>query len=392
VGDAAEPGLQLKVRPTGRGVLAVALGVVLLVAGVLLSYPGMVVFGVGLLLLAVFAVASVVLPAPLAPQRRISPLRVARNGRCVGVLRISGESTRIGLSLDADEGIGEQRVAIVVPRLAPGTVVEVEYPVPTVRRGVVEVGPLRLRRIGTAGLAVAEGVVGGTVDVHVLPRVLPVLGLPAGVRRGHVGADERVERGGTDLLALREYVPGDDLRRVHWATSARNATLMVREDADPARPYLTVLLDDRAESYAGDQFEDAVEVAASLVSTVVEAGHPVRLISVSGRLDVDVPSAPPGMLAPGADELLSALAGIAAVGGVDTAATIPVRDLDVVVVSTGPRADLGPLVAEAARAPLGVTCVVDPSASLVDARGSVLVLRGPRAEDLLHGWDDAVAR
>lgn len=379
--------LRLRLRPTARGVVAVALGAALLTGGLWWRYPGLVALGTGLLLLAAVAVASVLLPAPVEPTRRVSPLRVPRHGTCTAALRIRSGGRRVAVSLDADERIGERRVPIVIPRLPPGGTVHAEYPVPTERRGVVPVGPLRLRRVGTAGLAVAEGTVGGVVAVHVLPRVLPVRGLPAGIRRGHVGADERVERGGTDLLGLREYVPGDDLRRVHWATSARSGTLMVREDADPARPYLTVLLDDRAVSYRGDQFEDAVEAAASLIATVVDAGHPIRLLGVSGRLDLDVPAAPPGMLAPGADELLGALADVQPVDAEGGPGPVPVRDLDVVVVATGAGAELGPLVAEAARAPLGVVLVVDDRRGGVEARGSVLVLRGPRAEELLHAWD-----
>jgi len=385
--SAAAPALRLRLRLTGRGIVALLLGAALLAGGLAWQYPGLVAFGAGLLLLVIAAVIAVRLPAPVRPRRVIAPLRVPRHGRCTGTLRIASGSRRLAIGLDADERIGDRRVPIVVPRLAAGATVAVDYAVPTARRGVVEVGPLRLRRVGTAGLAVAQGTVGGVVAVHVLPRVLPVRGLPAGVRRGHVGAEERVERGGTDLMALREYVPGDDLRRVHWATSARSGTLMVREDADPARPYLTVLLDDRAASYTGDQFEDAVEAAASLISAVLTAGHPVRLLSVAGRLDVDVPAAPAGMVAAGADEPLRALADVQPVADRSAPAPVPVRDLDVVVVATGAGAELAPLVAEAARAPLGVVLVVDERAAGVEARGNVLVLRGPRATELLHAWD-----
>ena len=297
---------------------------------------------------------------------------------------------RFATSLDADERIGAERVPVAVPRLRPGQTVEASYEIPTSLRGVVEVGPLRLRRVGVAGLAVGEGLTGGTLAVHVLPRVLPVLGLPGGVRRGHVGADERVERGGTDLVALREYLPGDDLRRVHWATSARSGTLMVREDADPARPHLTLLIDDRAGRYVGEQFEDAVEVAASLAATIVEAGHPIRLLSTTGRVDVDVPAAPPGMLAPGAELLLRELSEVRAAEA-DELTPVALRDLDVVVVVTGAQGPVDGLVAEAARASLGVALVLDAHSTDVAAFGSVLVLRGPRAEDVLQAWDGMVA-
>ncbi|GAB2477801.1 hypothetical protein GCM10027265_30530 [Jatrophihabitans fulvus] len=371
--------------------VAFVLGLLALAGGLVWRYPGLVALGAGLLVLCAVAVVGVSLPVALVPDRRVAPVRVARNGACRGTLRVTSARGRVAVSLDADERIGARRVPVVVPRLAPGATVEAGYDVPTSRRGVVEVGPLRLRRVGVAGLAVAQGEVGDTVAVHVLPRVLPVLGLPAGVRRGHVGADERVERGGTDLVALREYLPGDDLRRVHWATSARSGTLMVREDADPARPHLTLVLDDRAQRYTGDQFEDAVEAAASLATTVVEAGHPIRLLTTTGGLDVEVPAAAPGMLAPGADDLLRALAEVRP-SDVTEAAPPVLRDLDVLVVVTGAAAEpVADLVAEAARASLGLVLVLDAHDVDVHAHGSVLALHGPRAEDLLHAWDAMVA-
>jgi uncharacterized protein (DUF58 family) len=269
--------------------------------------------------------------------------------------------------------------------------VKVEYPIPTHTRGLLRVGPLTLSRRGLAGLARARTVVGDVVEVRVVPRVLPVRGLPGGVRRGHVGADERVERGGTDLVGLREYVPGDDLRRLHWATSARTGTLMVREDADPARPHLAVVLDDRAEGYAGvEDIEDAVEVAASLVTVAVAEGHPVRLVSTSGAVDVELPA---GAVDADASVVLAALADLKPSDGPPTSRSLPIRDLDVVAVVCGAKADLSALALEAGRASVGVVLTVDPApGSPISAVGSVLLLSNPKAEGLLDAWNTAVSR
>jgi uncharacterized protein (DUF58 family) len=255
---------------------------------------------------------------------------------------------------------------------------------------VLPVGPLVLRRRGLAGLAEARTVLGEVIEVRVVPRVLPVRGLPSGVRRGHVGADERVERGGTDLVGLREYIPGDDLRRLHWATSARTGTLMVREDADPARPHLAVVLDDRATGHPDpDGFEDAVDLAASLLTAALADGHPVRLVTPSGAVDIEVPAG----LVEDTDLLLSALARLT-LSDVDGATPVPARDLDVVAVVSGPGAELAPLLLEAGRAAAGAVLILDPGAvtTPVTAAGGVLVLRGARVEDLITGWDTAVAR
>jgi uncharacterized protein (DUF58 family) len=374
------------IRLTWRGGGALVLGVVLAGLGLWWRYPGVAGLGVALLVLVGAGVLSVVVPAPVRAARTVRPRTVHRLGTCTGTLELTSTAGRLPVRLDAVESVGGEPVPVAVPLLSAGETTTVEYPIPTARRGVLPVGPLELRRHGLAGLADSRAVLGDAVEVRVVPRVLPVRGLPTGVRRGQVGADERVERGGTDLVGLREYVPGDDLRRLHWATSARTGTLMVREDADPARPHLAVLLDDRVGSHPDvDGFEDAVELAASLLSTAVGAGHPARLLSASGVVNLEV--------AGDTDHVLAALADAGLADGAG-ALSVPVRDLDVVAVISGPGAEQAPLLLEAGRASAGVVLVVDralegPSLAAV---GTVLVLTGPRAEDVLSLWDRVVAR
>jgi uncharacterized protein (DUF58 family) len=379
-----------RLRLTLRGVSALVLGALLAGLGLWWRYPGVTAFGAALVFLVVVAVGSVVLPAPVRAARTVRPRTVHRLGACAGTLTLTSTSRRLPVRLDAVDLIGGSPIGIDVPLLRPGAESSVEYPIPTTRRGVLPIGPLELRRPGLAGLAGARLSVGDVTEVRVVPRVLPVRGLPSGVRRGHVGADERVERGGTDLVGLREYVPGDDLRRLHWATSARTGVLMVREDADPARPHLAVLLDDRAASHPDeDGFEDAVETAASLLTAAVSGGHPVRLMSASGGVDLEVAA---GVLED--DTTLAALADIQPVSDVDTVLSVPLRDLDVVAVISGAGADQAPLLLEAGRASVGVVLVVDRSAGTpsTHAVGGALILTGARVEDLVSSWDTVVAR
>lgn len=379
------------VRLTARGWGAVLVGVPLVGFGLWWRYPGVAGMGVALLALVVAGVVSVLSRAQVAPKRTVRPRTVQRLGACTGVVELTGTSRRFPVVFDATDEVAGEPVPVDIPLLAPRQRVKVEYPIPTHTRGLLRVGPLTLSRRGLAGLAHARTVVGDVVEVRVVPRVLPVRGLPGGVRRGHVGADERVERGGTDLVGLREYVPGDDLRRLHWATSARTGTLMIREDADPARPHLAVVLDDHAGSYAevGD-LEDAVEVAASLVTVAIAEGHPVRLVSSSGAVDVELPA---GAVDADASVVLAALADLKAADGVAASRTLPIRDLDVVAVVCGARADLPALMLEAGRASVGVVLAVDPApAQPISAVGSVLVLRDAKAEGLLDAWNTAVSR
>jgi uncharacterized protein (DUF58 family) len=377
-------------------VAAAAVGAALLTVGVAWRYPGVVVLGGALLLLVGAAALTVLRRTPVRLHRRVWPLEVTRFEPCEATLRVERHGGLLPLAVDTTDHIDDTPLTVRLPRLVAGRASEVRYPVPTDRRGVHTVGPLQVHRRAVGGLAENLSSLGTKLRVRVLPRVLPVTGLPSGVRRAHVAADERVPYGGTDLVGLREYLAGDDLRRLHWATSARVGKLMVREDADPSSAHLTVLLDDRAGSYADPaEMEDAVEVAASLAVAAAGAEHSVRLLTVCSQIEFTVVSTPG--VPTDARDLVSVLAEVDLQSIQVEPAPLPVGGLDVVAVLTGSAADLGPMVAQAGRAAVGVVAVVDRSAddarrgTVVTADG-VTVLRGGTTVELLGRWDYAVAR
>ena len=384
--------MRANLRPTARGWATGTTAAALLALGWWAHYPGVTGLGLGLTALLACAVVGLLLPAPLSVRRTARPPRVARLDECTASVEVVNDSRWLPVSARGVDLVDGEPTAFPLPRLAPGERVRAEVPIPTRRRGTVEFGPLVLFRSSLADLLRSRRSHGTYTSVLVEPRVLDAVGLPPGARRGHVGADERIEHGGTDLVGMREYTPGDDLRRVHWSTSARRGTLMVREDADPSAPHLTVLLDDRASSYTGDGFEEAVDVAASLLATAALAASPGRVRTVSGNIDTESPVSPVGAgLDPAA---LGLLADVRAVTGpVPAAHRALVGAPDVLAVVTGAGADLADLLLDAAAAPAGVVLVVDDApTALVTAREGVTVLRGPRAEDLVHGWRTAVAR
>jgi hypothetical protein len=166
---------------------------------------------------------------------------------------------------------------------------------------------------------------------------------------------------------------------------------MVREDADPSRAHLAVLLDDRTESYVDpDAFEEAVEVAASLLRSGHTQGHPLRLRTVRGGLDAEVA----GPVAGPAAATLNVLAPLADVSLVDGDAGLPgplsaPGELDVVALITGERADVAELALEAERAEVGAVLVVGAEGAAVPGRA--VLLRAPEATALLGAWDRNVS-
>jgi uncharacterized protein (DUF58 family) len=269
-------------RITGRGIGILIVGAVLLAAGALFGYPEVGAVGAtGIVAVGLSLAAGMVRPR-LDVHRSVDPDRVMRGDPCAVDLRIRNERGWGALTVVGEDQCGGRTVPIPLVRLRPGVATEVSYPVPTQRRGVVALGPLRVGRRDPFGLARVQRTFGGTGRVWVYPKLHPIAAVPAGSSRNLDGLVEKVPHGSITFDALREYVMGDDLRHVHWRTSARIGELMVRERVDTSRPRLAVLIDDRSAAYAGDSFEDVCEAAASVAAAALRADLAVTLFTTSG--------------------------------------------------------------------------------------------------------------
>lgn len=380
---------------TGRGRAVVVLGGLLLAAGLTWDYLVVAALGGCLLALVVVEVVAVLLARTVAVDREIEPRVVVRQSPCEGRLLVRGRRRRGLVRLDVADRVQGALVPVALPDLSAaddGTLVR--YAVPTPRRGLVDVGPVQVRLVGLTGMAARSTETGPVDQVRVLPRRVPLAGMVPGRRRALTGDDEAHELGGTDLVGLHEYSMGDDLRRLHWATSARTGTLMVREDAEPSQAHVCVLLDDRASAYLGDEglFEEAVEIAAALCRSGVEDGLPVRLHTMSDRREVRVPGTASRRPLAEHRDLDWLLAEVDLTGSLSRV-ELHHRDLDVAVAVTGPGADLRQVGLMLGEAPTRVLAVVDP-APFVGAHqeAGLLVLRGATSVSLAVSWDAAVHR
>lgn len=148
-------------------------------------------------------------------------------------------------------------------------------------RGVYRVGPTRIRATDPLGLAETSAVEGPVDRIVVYPRVETLNGFP--IVRGQDPAmqasrPEHSRRGGEDFYTLREYQRGDDLRRVHWPSSAKTDALMIRQMETPWQSRALVLLDIRSGSYEGTgAFERAVSGAATVVTHLLRSGFDADL-------------------------------------------------------------------------------------------------------------------
>lgn len=376
---------------TPRGRLTLLAAPALLGLGLWWHYPVLAGLG-GLLVLLVLAEVVACHGAPrVVVRREVEPRVVVRGESCRGRLTLTGRP-RTGLArLDVADQVDGHRVPVALPR---GAETGVGYDIPTSRRGLVDIGPLHVRRSGLTGMATRSAEAGEVLRVRVLPRRIPLTGMAPGHRRAVNAGGDAIEHGGTDLVGLHEYTVGDDLRRLHWPTSARTGTLMVRDDADPSEPHVFVLLDDRAASYpgGGEEFEEAVELAHALCHAATVAGHPLRFRTASGLAEVDVAGRDAGRHSPEAEHLEWLLAELQPTDAT-TLADLGTRDLDVLAAVTGRAADLADLALAAATALGQYVLVVDPApAAGVEQRAGLLLLRGRTSTDLAAAWERTVAR
>ncbi len=268
---------------TGWG--AVLLGLVFLIAGRLLALLEVSVVGIALVGL---LVASLVVNHRTRPRlrvtRTIQPSRVHLGDPSQAALDVTNVGRRRTPVLRIDDEVESTGGASVrLAPLGPGSRSRAVYRLPTERRGILTVGPLRVEHGDPFGLTRRRSTVTGLDVLTVLPRVDELSRVP--LTSGHdplSGRDHRHRLGdvGDDLYALRPYVPGDDLRRVSWRASARRDELIVRQDELPWQRRTTVLLDARSETMGDTIFERAVSAAASVVHR--QRDDLVRLVSTDG--------------------------------------------------------------------------------------------------------------
>jgi uncharacterized protein (DUF58 family) len=188
------------------------------------------------------------------------------------------------LELD-DPVAGTKGAHLLVAPLRRRASARAAYRLPTSRRGLIGIGPLSVRVQDPFGLAAIRAIAAARLELTVFPHVDELVARPAaGNRDPHAGAEHpnHLGRQGEDFYALRPYVVGDDLRRVHWPSTARNDELMVRQDELPWQGRTTILLDTRTSGHDEDSFEVAVSAAASLLHGAAGRHDSVRLVTTDG--------------------------------------------------------------------------------------------------------------
>ncbi|MDO5082421.1 MAG: DUF58 domain-containing protein [Arachnia propionica] len=243
--------------------------------------------------------------------------------------------------------VDDDTASFRVPELAGGTRHEERFSIPTTTRGVVRLGPVRSVQADPLLTLSRIKMLSGTQDLFVHPRIIAAWSGAIGFLRDVEGiTTSNLSSSDVSFHALREYVPGDDRRSVHWRTTARVGKLMVRQFEETLRAHLLILLSTRTADYTDpDDFELAVSVAGSLGASALQEERQVTFVTSTEEVRF-----------PGAIGLLDRLSGVACQEEAPTMRQVAARHanapgLSVVALVTG----------NAARAELrGVQRVIPP--------------------------------
>ncbi|MBX3094837.1 MAG: DUF58 domain-containing protein [Cryobacterium sp.] len=198
-------------------------------------------------------------------------------------LSVVNQAARISLPGVLDIPVGEGLVEVNVPLLFANAEHREELTIGAQRRGVIDVGPITIGRGDPLGILRREVSWPQVERIHVHPVTVRIPSTSSGLIKDLEGTPTR-DIVDSDLAfhAIREYAPGDSRRHIHWKSTAKTGTLMVRQYEETRRASIAVVLDLNTEEYASEEeFEMMVSAAASLAVQGVRDGRDVFISASS---------------------------------------------------------------------------------------------------------------
>lgn len=211
---------------------------------------------------------------PAQVQRQVTPAEVTAGGEITSRLVVDSTGLALGGAVryrdthpDAVRGPAEASLPVGTGRH------RIDHRLTVAWRGRHRLGPLRRSVTDALGLARAQRIVPGTAEVLALPQIHPLEPLRAASGLGSASDATVLKTSliGTDDVLVREYLPGDDVRRIHWRSTARTGALMVRREEQAWDPSAVLLLDNRAAAYTRSPV-----LAVAAVDPEPSSGGPTR--------------------------------------------------------------------------------------------------------------------
>jgi len=271
---------------TRRGQIVGILGISLIGVALALGWFAFYMVGAALLAILLIALTNYLRSSEVSITRTILPTRVQRTALAISYLEIANRGQRRFWGAEASQKVGDQILATRLPRLRRGEVITRTVTLPTSRRGLFAVGPTMISHRDAFSLVEIQKPYGHNEALMVYPRIYPLQPVINALTQSLEGkTDDRSPNGSMTFHQLREYVPGDDIRKIHWKATARQTlggSLIVRQDVDTAQPSTTIFVDMRPRGYSPDSFEMAIDFAASVVESCTLGRSPFQMKLTNG--------------------------------------------------------------------------------------------------------------
>jgi hypothetical protein len=212
--------------------------------------------------------------------------RVVAGSEVSGHLDIANRSKRVSLPGLVDIPVGDGLVEAHVPLLLAGGEHREQLTIAANKRGVIDVGPMTISRGDPVGILRRELNWPGVQRIYVHPVTVRIPSTSAGLVRDLEGMPTSdIVDADLNFHAIRDYVPGDSQRHIHWRSTAKTGKLMVRQYEESRRSRIALLLGlNEIDEYENeDEFEMAVSAAASLGAQGIRDGRDV-LVTASAEI------------------------------------------------------------------------------------------------------------
>ena len=249
-------------------------------AGYSLGLVELVIIGYAGVVLLLIAVLYLIGRSAIAIELRVQHSRVVVGDRAAGEIQVTNPARRRALGVTVEIPVGRGLAEIVLPGLRKGASYSREFAIPTARRGIVPIGPVRTVRADPIGLVRREVVWTDTSELFVHPRTIGIPSMSTGLIRDLEGnPTKHLSSSDVAFHALREYMPGDERRYIHWKSTAKTGTYMVRQFEETRRSHLVIALSLATADYATEEgFELAVSAVGSLGARAIRDARNVSVV------------------------------------------------------------------------------------------------------------------
>lgn len=274
------------VRPAGW--LVAAGGVGGLVTGVMLQWQELTTIGGALLGTLIAALGFIIGRHPYEVTLELSDRRVVAGDQAMAGVTVNNRRLRPALPSRVEVPVGGSEISYRLPALAKNGHHEEVFTIPTSRRGVLPVGPVHTVRGDPLGLMRRAIAWGQAHELYVHPATVRLASSAAGFIHDLEGRpSHHLTSADLSFHALREYVPGDDRRYVHWRTTARTGTLMVRQFEESRRSHVVIALSRDPVDYEDPaEFEIAISAAGSIALEALREDKDLTAITSHESLPV----------------------------------------------------------------------------------------------------------